>query len=390
MLLDPHTLLTLNVTNLLALAILLPIIMGHELSVAAKAARRSLIVHAAAWIAVILSEFWSNHPWLNISLSTLSMGCFSASNWLLYQALTGWLGRRHFRRALAVLALAMPIGYVIFFQSYAWRVGWSNALIALQVAVLAFATLNPTTRLIGRWRFALFTCLASMSLLTLARGGLGAFFSELYPSFAAPHPINLFSMLVANVVMVLSNVSVLVAWREEAELQLRDQASIDPLTGVLNRRGWNEQANTIFSNSHRYKQPLSVLSIDLDHFKRINDNHGHETGDAALKLFASLLHDHQRASDVVARTGGEEFCLLLAMADINAAKTFDQRLRSMLNAKSLAVLGFPLTYSAGLACRTEADVDLEGLLNRSDEALYQAKSDGRDRLVEHKLNADNA
>lgn len=226
-----------------------------------------------------------------------------------------------------------------------------------------------------------------MSLLTFSRGVLGAFFSELYPSFAAPHPVNLFSMLVANVAMVLSNVSVLVAWREEAEMQLRDQASIDPLTGVLNRRGWNEQANRVFANSHRHKQPLSLMSIDLDHFKKINDELGHEAGDAALQLFAGLLRNHQRASDVIARTGGEEFCLLLPMTDINAAKTFDLRLRSMLKERSLAILGYPLTYSAGLACQTDADAYLDNLLNRSDEALYQAKNDGRDRLVEHRPKA---
>jgi diguanylate cyclase len=381
--LDPQTLLTLNVANLLALAILLPIIMGRRLSVAARAARRSLIVHAAAWMAVIFSELWPTNWWLNISLSTLSMICFSACNWLLFQALSAWLGPRRFGRALLVLAVAMPIGYVVMFQSYEARVGWSNLLIALQVGILAHATLKPATRLLGPWRFTLFACLASMSVLTLARGVLGAFFSDLYPSFAAPHPINLLSMLVANVTMVLGNMSILVAWREEAELQLHDQAVIDPLTGVLNRRGWNEHAIGVFSNSVRHQQPLALISLDLDHFKRINDERGHEAGDAALRLFGSLLRSHQRAGDVIARIGGEEFCVLLPMADRAAAQAFDLRLRTMLHSSSAEVLGYVLDYSAGLACRHAADADLGGLQQRSDAALYQAKHDGRGRLVEN-------
>jgi len=384
--LDPQTLLTLNVTNLLALAILLPIIMGRRLSVAARAARRSLIVHAAAWIAVILSEVWSTHWWLNITLSTLSMICFSACNWLLFQALSAWLGPRRFRAVLLGLAIVMPIGYVVLFESYEGRVGWSNLLIAMQVGILAFATLKPQSRLIGPWRFTLFACLASMSVLTLARGFLGAFFSELYPSFAAPHPVNLFSMLVANVTMVLGNMSILVAWREEAELQLHDQAVIDPLTGVLNRRGWEEHAAGVFSNSVRHRQALALISLDLDHFKRINDERGHEAGDAALRLFGHLLRSHQRTGDVIARTGGEEFCILLPMADREAAQAFDQRLRAMLHSKSSEALGYVLDYSAGLACLSAVDVDLGAFQQRSDTALYTAKNEGRGRLVERVTN----
>ena len=111
MTLDPQTLLAVNIANLAALALLLSVIMGRDLSDAARTARRSIIVHAGAWVAVIVSELCSSHR-LNLTLSTVSMACYSGSNWLLFTALEGWLGPRRFGRALRAVAFAMPIGYL--------------------------------------------------------------------------------------------------------------------------------------------------------------------------------------------------------------------------------------------------------------------------------------
>jgi diguanylate cyclase len=373
MTLDPQTLLAVNIANLATLALLLSGIMGRDLSDAARTARRSIIVHAGAWIAVILSELCSSH-WLNLALSTLSMACYSGSNWLLFTALGGWLGPRRYGRALRIAVVAMPIGYALLFESYALRVGWSNLLIAIQVGILACATLIPSTKLVGRWRLALLACFVSMALLTLARGILGAFFSADYPSFAAPHPVNLAALLVTNISLIVSSVAILVAWREEAEQELRDQAMLDPLTGLLNRRGWSESASQVFAHAARHNQPLALLSLDLDHFKRINDTHGHEAGDAALSLFAEILGAHRRAGDLIAR-------VLLPMANFEAAQGFDSRLRQIVQERSTKQLDWSLTYSAGLACRTNEDATLNDLLRRADEALYRAKREGRNRLI---------
>ena len=389
MTLDPQTLLAVNIANLAALAVLLSVIMGHDLSDAARTARRSIIVHAGGWVAVILSELCSSHWWLNLALSTVSMACYSGSNWLLFTALEGWLGPRRFQRALRSVALAMPIGYALLFGSYEERVGWSNLLIAIQVAILAHATLMPTTKLVGRWRFALLACFVSMATLTLARGVLGAFFSADYPSFAAPHPVNLAALLMTNISLFVSSVAILAAWREEAEQELRDQAMLDPLTRLLNRRGWKEPASQVFAHALRHNQSLALLSLDLDHFKQINDTHGHEAGDAALSLFGEILRAHRRAGDLIARMGGEEFCVLLPMADREAAIGFDLRLRFILQQQSTKQLPASLTYSAGLACRSTEDVTLDDLLRRADEALYRAKHEGRNRLVAQRSTPDS-
>jgi diguanylate cyclase (GGDEF)-like protein len=308
------------------------------------------------------------------------MVCISASHWLLFQALKGWLGPRPLEKWLLLIAVLMPAGYALTCASYPVRVGWSNLLIALQL-LLARATLYPVSALGGRWRWVILGCLALMAVLTAGRGIMGAFFTELYPNFTAPHPFNLAALLAANVTLVLANVSILVAWREEAERELQDQAGIDPLTTVLNRKGWNLAASNAFTHARRHGLPLALLTIDLDHFKQINDLRGHEGGDSALRLFGKLPRRDLRAGDVITRIGGEEFCVLLAQGGAEAASGFERRLRATLADAAPRELGYPLNFSAGLACLGANDETLATLMRRSDEALYRAKAQGRARLV---------
>ena len=132
----------------------------------------------------------------------------------------------------------------------------------------------------------------------------------------------------------------------------------------------------------RHHLPLALLMLDLDHFKRINDSHGHEGGDAALRLFGATLLQTRRLSDVVARIGGEEFAVLLPHADRAAACVFDQRLRASLAEQAQPALGFGLDFSSGLALLTELQGEtLAQWMTRADSALYQAKSQGRGRLM---------
>ncbi len=378
--LDPDTLLIVNVANVLVLASTLPVIMGRQLSAAAQAARRSLMFQGAGWVALILSGLWPD-TWLDHLLSTFSMVCISCSHWLMFQAFKGWLGPRPFEKLLLGTLILMPVGYTLSFSSYPVRVGWSNLFIALQLILLAQAVLRPSTSLGGRWRWVMFGCLALMAVLTAGRGIMGAFFTALYPNFTAPHPFNLAALLVANITLVLANVSILVAWREEAEWELLEQANMDPLTRVLNRKGWNQAASSAFAHARRHGLPLALLSLDLDHFKQINDVHGHEGGDSALRLFGKVLQSGQRAGDVIARIGGEEFCVLLAQGGADAASGFDQRLRATLEEEAPRQLGHSLNFSAGLACLGPKDDSLGTLMRRSDAALYSAKAQGRARLI---------
>lgn len=160
--------------------------------------------------------------------------------------------------------------------------------------------------------------------------------------------------------------------------ELDRQASHDPLTDLLNRRGFDLVAEKLFASRSRDLQPFSVLMIDLDHFKRVNDGHGHEVGDRVLTHVARTLSVHLRAEDVFARWGGEEFIVLMPNCDAAQAAEAAQRLRAALaiNPSSPRV-----TISVGIASGDADDDGLTGLKRRADGALYEAKACGRDRAV---------
>ena len=380
--LDPTTLIVLNVANLLVMAAALPLIMGQHLSPAAAKGRLSLILNAGAWICMLLSGLWLGKV-PDLLLTTLAIALIGASQWTLYRALESWLGRRPLRWLLQLLVWLTPIGYALSFSSYPVRVGWSNLLLAAQLLIVARACLYPVSREFGRasWRYPLFGCLALMAVLTAARGILGAWFTELYPYFRAPTPVNIAALVGANMALVLCTMTILAAWREEAEQQLQRLAITDPLTGLLNRNGWKVQSGRALHDAQRRRQPLSLLMLDLDHFKQINDTHGHEAGDEALNFFGQLLLCCQRTGDVMARLGGEEFCVLLANADTAAAQAFDQRLRTELARTAPDTLPFTLDFSAGHALCHDGAETLESLMARADAALYRAKAAGRSQMV---------
>jgi diguanylate cyclase (GGDEF)-like protein len=379
--LDISTLLVINAANVLITATALPFIMGRSLSPAATNARASLIMQAVAWIAILLAGLWVGQ-WPDQVLSTISIACTSISQWLMFRALQGWLGPRRGERLLTALVILAPVGYAATFHSYALRVGWSNGLLAIQLLIVGAAALRPRSELGGSWRWVILACTWAMAGFTASRGILGALFTELYPTFRTPHPVNVWAMVAANMTLVLGNVAVLVAWREEAEAQLREHAFTDSLTGLLNRHGWDERAPSLFDQARRHKTPLALILVDLDHFKRINDNLGHDTGDQVLRIMGRVLRANRRSGDLAVRMGGEEFALLLPQTSLRAALHVEQRLRLALQEEGIQQPRLRSNYSAGLALATQDDKDLDALVARADTALYQAKAQGRGRMLQ--------
>ncbi|MBT0569295.1 diguanylate cyclase [Curvibacter sp. CHRR-16] len=380
--LDPTTLIIINVANVLVIATALPLIMGQGLSTAAARGRRSLIFNAGAWICMLLSSLWSGlSP--NLILSTMAMGLLSASQWSLYRALENWLGPRPLRKWLMLLAWIMPAGYALSFTNYQVRVGWSNLLLAGQILIVSRACLYPLNKEFGHtsWRYPMFGCLLVMAVFTTARGVLGAWFTELYPYFLAPSPVNLGALVCANMTLVLGAMSILAAWREEAHQQLHLLTITDPLTGLLNRNGWTQQAHKAIQQAQQRHTSVSVLMLDLDYFKLINDRYGHETGDAALRFFGHAMQQCQRPGDLLARIGGEEFCVLLMDADTSTASSFDKSLREALNSLDTDLLPSVLSFSAGHTLYQGHQDTLEAAMARADSALYRAKAAGRGQLA---------
>ncbi|WP_019915834.1 sensor domain-containing diguanylate cyclase [Methyloversatilis discipulorum] len=170
--------------------------------------------------------------------------------------------------------------------------------------------------------------------------------------------------------------------RREAAEALLKAVSCDHLTGLLNRRAFVEAVELEMQRWARFPRPLSLVMIDADHFKRINDQYGHAAGDAVLRHLAAGMTATFRAMDVLARFGGEEFVVLLPDTTLEGAAVVAQRLCQLLATQAVEVGGQAVRYtvSAGVAAM-DADVsDFDALMQRADEALYAAKAAGRNRV----------
>ncbi|WP_244545005.1 GGDEF domain-containing protein [Collimonas sp. OK607] len=367
--------------SMLTMAIALPAVMG-KVNAAARRAQLGIFLQATGWVLLLLSGLVEAGSWTDRSLSTLSMAGIAGGLALNATAFDLWCGRKGHARAPTIIAIVLTLGYGIGFSSYAFRVGWANGLLALQMALVAMTLWRAPLVPVGRWRWLLVVALLAQMVVTAWRGVLGTFFTEQFPAFLTPHPVNIAFALVANATAVLSLTGILLAHRDEAARALERLATVDGLTGVLNRRAWLVQSNVELENSVRYDQPLAVLMLDLDHFKQINDSRGHEAGDRALQFFARALQAAVRIGDIVGRYGGEEFVVLLNYANHSAAKTFDQRMRAYLAEATVRELGHELSYSAGIAIRRSDDDTLEAMLRRADVALYSAKVEGRSRTFD--------
>ncbi len=378
--LDVRTLMVVFTVNVFAVSLALPAIMGWRVGPAARQAVLSTLLQAGGWFFLVLSTFW-RQQWQDQVCSVLAMAGMSASLVLLWRSIGLWTGRPQQAWPMWTLTVLMTLGYGIGFDSYPWRVGLANSVLGLQMLaiVVAVSRLSPATG--WRWRALIGLCMGATATVTFWRGILGAFFTASYPFLTAPHPVNKVAALVSNLSLVLTTVAILMAYREEAERELHAQAITDDLTRLLNRRAWTERAEAQLADARRYGHPLVVVMLDIDHFKHVNDAHGHAKGDHALQLLARLLREELRGGDLAGRYGGEEFCVILTHTREGQALSFDQRLRHCLRLQSEQELGFLLEYSAGLAAQGPNDQSLDDLLRRADAALYEAKRAGRGQVV---------
>lgn len=172
--------------------------------------------------------------------------------------------------------------------------------------------------------------------------------------------------------------------RKALEASLTKLSREDPLTGLFNRRTLIGSLEEEMKRGQRYERPMSILMMDIDHFKTINDRWGHPVGDEVLKAFAATCQSTRRENDKIGRWGGEEFVMLLPETEPAEAERVGQRIRGLtakmvINAKP-ADLAIQATVSVGLTTAT-ADDNVETLINRADAAMYEAKALGRDRVV---------
>ena len=183
--------------------------------------------------------------------------------------------------------------------------------------------------------------------------------------------------------MTIATAFILLAMsKERTELRHKTAAMIDPLTGLLNRRAFLQDAQVLLQQQIARDRPIGVLLIDLDHFKSINDRFGHSVGDKVLQIFAKTAQANLRQTDLVGRLGGEEFVVVLADASIDNAYLVADRLRNAF-AVGAAVIddqALHATASIGVSVIVDPAQDLAKLITLADQALYLAKARGRNRV----------
>lgn len=213
--------------------------------------------------------------------------------------------------------------------------------------------------------------------LTKANGEIGYTLAEYVPDIVHGK-VEGFFVLVSDVTELKTAEMAL-----EAKVQeLNVLASSDALTGIANRRQFLAGAAQEIERAKRYHHPLTFLMLDLDHFKQINDTHGHDVGDAVLTETATAISEIVRSTDLTGRLGGEEFGVLLVQTGPDAAIQTAERLRQELKRICIPSKGeiVRVTVSIGVAIYSGEDDNLERLMKRADDALYQAKDMGRDRV----------
>ena len=187
------------------------------------------------------------------------------------------------------------------------------------------------------------------------------------------------------------NLAALAIENRSTHEELERRAYSDYLTGLANRRYFIEQAETEVARALRYGEELSILMLDVDHFKQVNDQHGHKVGDIVLQKLSAVCKTSVRAFDIVGRLGGEEFAVLFPKTGMTQALIAAEHLRAALAAAEVVVSNettLHFTASLGVATLSRDDSHIDMLLSRADKALYQAKNGGRNRVCAYQEAAE--
>lgn len=261
---------------------------------------------------------------------------------------------------------------------------WGSLIYGFQMVLIARALVSdPETRAGRAWRL-LFGGVAMIGLVlglraAVALSGHGEFAQ---PNGGTPHPVQIISFVAVMATALLGSIGFVLLVKERADREILHLAMTDSLTGIPNRRALMEQAEGALAR--RSGSPLALLMIDVDHFKRINDTHGHPTGDEVLRKVTCLMAGRLRGHDVVGRYGGEEFCVVAPDTDAEGALALAESLRQIVVATPIATEhgALAVSVSIGVAyCPANAVRELKDMLAEADAALYVAKGAGRNRVA---------
>ncbi|KQW27365.1 GGDEF domain-containing protein [Acidovorax sp. Root402] len=304
---------------------------------------------------------------LSLSLAHHSVRCFAG-----HSERRAW-----FFWAPVCVAVVHPLAFITEHSTF--RIGFVAFATFVQTTSILVEVLRSPKKITSGWRWLIvFTmggtaCLSLLKLVSLATAS--------NPSLESPDVMNVIALVVATINVNLNSLALLVAQRLDAQRKLEFLASTDALTGLVNRRSLIDFGEHRFQQAQESGSPLTVVMLDLDFFKVINDTHGHLVGDEVLKTFGAMLLLKVRGPDLVGRYGGEEFCIIMPHSRIEAALSVDQRIREAFAQARFEIPGLQPTFSAGAAQMLRSDKSFSAVLGRADECLYTAKQSGRAKIV---------
>ncbi len=216
----------------------------------------------------------------------------------------------------------------------------------------------------------------SVAMALVVGVGLGV---DAHALFA--HPA--LTLITLTLIICLAAITVAI---QGAEMQHREESILDPLTGLLNRKSLVPRFEELREQARQQHAPICMIGADLDHFKDVNDTHGHDTGDAVLREAAYEMRKCLRSFELFYRLGGEEFLVVVPGADLEQGRELAEKMRETV--ESVEPAGIAITASLGVAVAAGDQLDFEHLFNAADEALYEAKHAGRNRIASIEVRED--
>ena len=333
----------------------------------ARDARIAVVIRHVVWVGIAAHAgfiplfLWLGHPRL------AAFNIASVAAWILAAALNS----RGASTAAMWLIFAEVVGHAV---AATVALGWGSGFQNYIVPLIPFVMFNDRLR--------------TGAVVAASAGvfAVDAALRVLAPVLALDPRIERL-LIVSNIAIPLTALALLTYYFRlasiRAEERMETMALTDPLTGLFNRRHMNDRLQEAQGQFARDRRPFCVLLADIDHFKRINDEHGHDAGDRVLRAAAALFGEVLRGRDVVARWGGEEFLMLLPEVDVASGREVAERLREAAEERLGLLSGFlknKVTLSFGLSAYT-SEAPLDQLLKSADEALYAGKAAGRNRVV---------
>ncbi|MBZ2206419.1 GGDEF domain-containing protein [Massilia soli] len=293
-----------------------------------------------------------------------------------YCTFFGFKGWKRVLYPFAALSIIAYIGLRLSGAALPYATGLMSSVVAVMIGAIAFALLRPASdstllrRIIGVNDASFFLAMSARALSDLMPGTF---------TLLSPHAAHAFTFVTGYLLVIVNGFGFLLLCKEKDDREMALLATTDSLTGLANRRAFFERTEAARMLAARLRKPISLMMLDIDHFKSLNDRFGHACGDQALCVFADTARSELREHDIMGRLGGEEFALALPGTDLTGAMQAAERLREAVERVILPNHGYAMTVSIGVVL-IDPNEDINAALARADQALYQAKSGGRNRV----------